>query len=165
MKNGNILLYGQPGTGKSTLAQLIKNDIGSLTETKLMIVDGDEIRAIAGNTLYDREGRQRNTEFAISLTKYLNSQGLSVIIAMVLPYRSQRQQMQEALPGLYPIHLYYDKQHITRERQHYWDPNFEIDDLHYSINTGILSELVCKSLITNKYIHHVRDAKDTSITF
>jgi adenylylsulfate kinase-like enzyme len=101
-------LTGQPGSGKTTLASWIQ----SIYPNKSIIIDGDEIRDIFVNKDYSEEGRKKNIEKAQILSKFLHHKGFTVIVAMVSPYRDQREQfkldMGEKIKEIYV--------HTTNER-------------------------------------------------
>jgi adenylylsulfate kinase-like enzyme len=101
-------LTGQPGSGKTTLASWIQ----SIYPNKSIVIDGDEIRDIFVNKDYSEEGRKKNIEKAQTLSKFLHHKGYIVIVAMVSPYRDQREEfkldMGEKIKEIYV--------HTTNER-------------------------------------------------
>ena len=64
-----IWLYGQPCSGKTTIAQALKNDKSIAPRPHL--IDGDEFRDIFQNKVYGREGRLENIRKAIIVAKYM----------------------------------------------------------------------------------------------
>ena len=60
-KNNKIIwLTGQPGSGKTTLANSLRDTIfKKLPNVDLMIIDGDDLRNITINKDYSRKGRER----------------------------------------------------------------------------------------------------------
>lgn len=81
-------LTGQPGSGKTTLATWIQSSFPN----KSIIIDGDEIREVFTNTDYSEEGRKKNIEKAQTLAQFLHHKGFMVIVSLVSPYRTQREE-------------------------------------------------------------------------
>lgn len=77
---------GQPGSGKSTLATLLSGRRFPVQN----IVDGDSLRQLFPES-YDKHGRRRNVERAQVIARYLNDAGYDVCVALVSPYRQQRE--------------------------------------------------------------------------
>jgi adenylylsulfate kinase len=112
-------LTGQPAAGKTTLATWIQSSFPN----KSIIVDGDDIREIFVNKDYSEEGRKKNIEKAQILAKFLHHKGFTVIVSLVSPYRSQREEfkveMGENLVEIY-VHTNQD-----RGRNHFHVENYE----------------------------------------
>jgi len=82
-----IWLTGQPGSGKTVLAGWLRSisDLNSRVE----IIDGDDIREIFQNKDYSEAGRRRNIELAQNLALFLHKKKFNVIVSLVSPYRDQ----------------------------------------------------------------------------
>lgn len=101
-------LTGQPGAGKTTLASWIQSSFPN----KSMVIDGDDIREIFVNKDYSEDGRKKNIEKAQILSKFLHHKGFTVIVALVSPYRSQREEFKmEMGENIKEIYV-----HTTNER-------------------------------------------------
>ena len=61
------VLYGQPGSGKTTLGKLLASHLGTP-----FIIDGDEFRAMFTNKNYGKDGRELNIRNANAVATYLN---------------------------------------------------------------------------------------------
>jgi len=90
------LFTGQPGSGKTTLAK--KLQMWLQTDKKnwrksVLHIDGDKLRELFPNTDYSKEGRERNIQKAFDIAKYLNSEGVDVVISLVSPYRNLREDL------------------------------------------------------------------------
>jgi adenylylsulfate kinase-like enzyme len=90
------LFTGQPGSGKTTLAK--KLQMWLQTDKKnwrksVMHIDGDKLRELFPNTDYSREGREKNIQKAFDIAKYLDSEGIDVVISLVSPYRELREKL------------------------------------------------------------------------
>lgn len=84
-----IWLTGQPSSGKTTIAN-------QLLQTKELadafLIDGDRLRELFNNKDFSRVGRVANVKIAQDLAYYLNKMNKMVIVAMVSPYREQREE-------------------------------------------------------------------------
>lgn len=133
-----IWLTGQPGSGKTTLAQRLKaaGDVD-------YIVDGDQLRAIVEEP-YDERGRHRNVARAQDIALYLNGEGHDVAVALVSPNRAQREWLKQRADVL---EVYVHTSDV-RGREHYFAANYEppITDF-LDLDTGVLTEYDCESLI------------------
>ena len=66
-----IWLYGQPGAGKTTLANTLKTYIDAVH------IDGDDIRTLFDNKDYSKEGRIKNLTLANNIVRFLDSKDLT----------------------------------------------------------------------------------------
>ena len=82
---------GQPGHGKTTLAKAM---VAHLETRGLAVhhVDGDDLRALTVNADYSREGRENNIRKAQTIAQFLQSKGHTVVVSLVAPYRSLREE-------------------------------------------------------------------------
>lgn len=143
-----ISMFGQPGSGKTTLSNLWKE-----MHEDCYHIDGDELRKIFPNPGYDVHGRMANITRANTIATYLNSQGENVVMSLVNPYRSLREDLKALNPGqVMPIYLtwsgeimgdfYYDGFEIPKE-----DEAFHIDTTHSTPKETlhkILEYFICK---------------------
>jgi adenylylsulfate kinase len=88
------LFTGQPGSGKTTLGK--KLQFWLQTDKKnwrksVFHIDGDQLRELFPNKDYSKEGRERNIQKAFDIAKYLDSNGVDVVISLVSPYRELRE--------------------------------------------------------------------------
>ena len=67
-----IWLTGQPGSGKTTLANSIIDSLKKeQSDIKIINLDGDDLRSINKNKDYSKEGRIKNISTAISIIRFL----------------------------------------------------------------------------------------------
>jgi adenylylsulfate kinase-like enzyme len=94
-----IWIYGQPCSGKTTLAELtfIHNLNNAIYQT--MNLDGDELRKLYKNTSYDRNGRIANITRAIDIAKFLDNEKYNVVASFVTPYKEMREYLKELIPN------------------------------------------------------------------
>jgi len=85
---------GQPGAGKTTLSRMLY-DYLKVSSDKIICIDGDDLRKLFNNQDYSENGRRRNIERAQDIAKFLDSQGYHVIVALVSPYKDQREQFKK----------------------------------------------------------------------
>lgn len=95
------VLYGQPGSGKSSLAKLLKLDLikeiirsGAFSPKIPVIIDGDEFRCLFNNIDYSKNGRESNIKAANIIASYMSkSESKDVIMALVNPYKHLRDEL------------------------------------------------------------------------
>lgn len=108
-----IWIFGQSGAGKSTLAKRL---IDVLHTQRVIHIDGDNIRSIFDNKDYSKAGRLKNGDFAIQLAKYLNNQGLDVIVSLITPYIETRRKVKQEFPKAIMVELEYAQDRTPEER-------------------------------------------------
>jgi adenylylsulfate kinase len=74
-----IWFYGQPGSGKTTLAKELLNHIDAIH------IDGDEIREVFQNKDYSKEGRMKNLTLINNIVRFLDYKNNNVIVSVVSP--------------------------------------------------------------------------------
>ena len=65
-----IWLTGQPGSGKTTLANMLMKVLSDNRNSNLINLDGDDLRKINKNKDYSKEGRIKNISTAISIVRF-----------------------------------------------------------------------------------------------
>lgn len=85
---------GQPGAGKTTLAKMLSTHLYPL---RPIIVDGDDIREIYQNKDYSEEGRKKNIKLAQDLALFLHKKGMVAVVALVSPFKEQREEFKKLL--------------------------------------------------------------------
>lgn len=82
-----LYLYGQPSSGKTTISRHLS------TKFQAVVVDGDEIRQISGNTDYSLKGRVENITLCQNLAAFLEEKlKMNVILALVSPIATLREE-------------------------------------------------------------------------
>ena len=67
------VLYGQPGSGKTTLSQLLCKHIHHQPQgNEAVIIDGDRFRKIFKQTDYSPKGRKNNIRAANTVATYIS---------------------------------------------------------------------------------------------
>ena len=89
------LLFGQPHSGKSTLAKALQTRLFIEHGEHTPVVDGDEIRDIFKNKDFSKEGRLRNLQRISDIATFLSHQYPNVIISAVYPYKEARDYLKD----------------------------------------------------------------------
>ena len=88
-----IWLTGQPGSGKTTLANLLINHLNSQnTNDRFYNIDGDDLRDLFQNKDYSKKGRLANIRLGMSIAAYLINKNQFPVISLVSPYRDLREE-------------------------------------------------------------------------
>lgn len=112
-------LTGQPGAGKTTIAKWLEAHFIH----NVIIIDGDDIREVYQNKDYSETGRRNNVKQAQDLSKFLHYKGYKVIVALVSPYKDQRDEF-KSLMGNDVVEIYVHTTDI-RGREHYHVENYQ----------------------------------------
>tara|TARA_B110000196_G_C21072770_1_gene628368 strand:+ start:489 stop:953 length:465 start_codon:yes stop_codon:yes gene_type:complete len=141
---------GQPGSGKTTLAKaFIKKAIEDNSDTKIINIDGDDLRNINKNKDYSKEGRIKNISTAISIMRFLANKNYICVVSIVAPYKFLRDELKEDFSFL-EIYL-----HTTeiRGRENFFAKDYEVptDPKHLAIDTGKLTIKESLNEILNVY--------------
>lgn len=118
-----ILFFGQPASGKTTLADELYNKIWQKTGFGSIRIDGDKWRDITKNKDYSKEGRVRNLKGAFDMALYLEKDGYTPILSFVTPYEELRNYLKENSSELVEIYLNYNE---DRGRNNNFAKDFEI---------------------------------------
>ena len=127
------ILYGQPGSGKTTLSQLLCTHIRHQFDgNEAVIIDGDKFREIFKQTDYSEKGRENNIRAANTVATYISKvNNLDVILALVNPYKHLRDALRVNNSQVIEILLESDRD-LRRE---YHVENFEIGEPDHIVNT------------------------------
>jgi len=134
------ILYGQPGSGKTTLAKLLKDHLtkeiiaSAVYSPKLpVIIDGDEFRKVFKRMDYSRKGREDNISAANTVATYISKvEFKDVIMALVNPYEHLRKELKNNNQGKV-IEIFLQSSRDLRKEYHVED--FEIGHPEYAFRT------------------------------
>lgn len=139
-----VVFYGQPSSGKTTLAKLLQERIFLQNQPTPVIIDGDEIRTIFKDTDYSKEGRLNNLKRISDIATFLESKYNLVIISAVFPYQEARLYLDSICDNVLWVHLFYVD---FRERQDFHIKDFDLPYLegkkNCSINTTNFTPEMC----------------------
>lgn len=108
---------GQPGAGKTTLAKAMINDMAK----DCFHIDGDGLRDVLKNFDYTDQGRTKNIEAVLNIARFLDSQGHTVVISVVAPFRAMRESLKET-NEVCEVYVHTTE---TRGREHYFAQGYE----------------------------------------
>jgi adenylylsulfate kinase len=139
-----VVFYGQPSSGKTTLAKLLQERVFLLNQPTPVIVDGDEIREIFNNKDYSREGRIKNLNRISDITTFLETKYNLVIISAVYPIQEARDYLDSICKNVFWVYLSYTN---IRERENFHVKDFDLPNnkgkRNLSINTSNFSPDDC----------------------
>lgn len=139
-----VVFYGQPSSGKTTLAKLLQERIFLQNQPTPVIIDGDEIRNIFKDTDYSKEGRMNNLKRISDIATFLESKYKLVIISAVYPIQEAREYLESICNNVFWVYLSYNG---IRERQEFHVKDFDLPYLearkNLSINTSHFSPEEC----------------------
>jgi adenylylsulfate kinase-like enzyme len=127
------VLYGQPGSGKTTLSQLLCTHIQHQPSgNEAVVIDGDRFRKIFKQTDYSPKGRRNNIRAANTVATYISKVNtVDVILALVNPYERLRAELRENNSRVIEILLESDR---DLRREHHVD-YFEVGTPEHIVNT------------------------------
>ena len=128
-----IVIFGQPHSGKTTLANLIDADFH---------IDGDHLRRLFQNKDYSKQGRISNLNRASDIATYLHYNGNKVVLSLVYPYKEARDYLNSLSTNVKWIYLTYTE---PRGREEFHVSDFEEPELEsfLQINTDNLTIEEC----------------------
>ena len=139
-----VVFYGQPSSGKTTLAKLLQERIFLQNQPTPVIIDGDEIRAIFKDTDYSKQGRLNNLRRISDVATFLESKYKLVIISAVYPYQESRKYLDGICANVLWVHLFNVD---FRERQEFHVKDFDLPYVearkNCSINTTNFTPEMC----------------------
>lgn len=141
---------GQPGAGKTVLSSMLKNVLDFNTTNKVFHIDGDELRKLFNNQKYGREGREENIRRAQDIAKFILSQGHSVVVSLVSPYKEIRESFKEELGNLL-VEFYVHTTDI-RGREHFHTDEYEKPTENY---VDIDTTNVDPQISLNEIVKHI----------
>jgi adenylate kinase family enzyme len=93
-----IILFGQPTSGKTTLAKSYQMRLFLDYGVSVPIVDGDDIRAMFNNQDYSKQGRIKNLNRISDIATFLNKQYHVVLVSAVYPIAEARTYLDQLNP-------------------------------------------------------------------
>ena len=127
---------GQPGAGKTVLGRKLHSFLKTEKRNWSRDVfhpDGDDLRELTINKDYSEEGRVKNIRNAQMITEYLHNNGCDVVVSLVAPYRTLREEFKERIGFSNFIEFYV---HTTQKRERdkfkvkeYEQPEIEFIDI------------------------------------
>jgi adenylylsulfate kinase len=101
-----MLMTGLSGAGKTTNAQLLAEEL-TKRGVPFQILDGDIIREEIGNLFgYSREERNKVSKIHRFLSKMLNKNGISVVVAAISPYEEMRTAYRDEIADYVEVYVH-----------------------------------------------------------
>jgi adenylylsulfate kinase-like enzyme len=116
--------YGQPGSGKTTLAKSLLEKIDAIH------VDGDDVRKIFNNQDYSKDGRIKNLTNINNIVRFLDHKGFNVVVSVVSPYKEIRDQLLDL-----GIKYYYVTTSEIRGKEDFFVKDFQIGENDIILDT------------------------------
>ena len=143
-----IWLTGQHASGKTTLANLIIEELSKESKKNYFNIDGDDLRDLFQNKDYSEKGRKINIRLGMSIAAYLINKGFIPIISLVSPYKDLR----EEFKSKYNVLEVYVHTSEVRGKEHYFVKNYEPPkDQFLDMDTTYKSEKESLDEILNVY--------------
>lgn len=103
---GDVLwLTGPPAAGKTTLALAVVERLRA-RGARVEILDGDEMRHVLSSELgFSRSDREKHIRRVAAVAELLARNGVTVVVALVSPYRSIREEMRALFARFVEIHV------------------------------------------------------------
>jgi len=118
-----IVLFGQPASGKTTLAESVQKELFIKEHASYPIIDGDDIREIFKNKDYSREGRIKNLNRISDISIFLAHKYKTVLVSAVYPYNEARLYLESVYENVIWIYLNYQGE---RGREQFHVSDFEL---------------------------------------
>lgn len=101
-KNFMIYMVGRSGSGKSTIANALEEELKKRGMQQLQVIDGDVIRQQFGDIFgYTYEERMKCNRAVCVVAKYLLANHISVILSQVAAYEEMRKKTRERFQEAY----------------------------------------------------------------
>ncbi|MBT4959893.1 MAG: adenylyl-sulfate kinase [Flavobacteriaceae bacterium] len=143
-----IWLTGQPASGKTTLANLLLDELSRNSKKKYFNIDGDDLRSLFQNKDYSRKGREANIRLGMSIAAYLINKNCIPIVSLVSPYRNLREEFKSSFNVL---EVYIHTTEI-RGRENFFVKEYEPPKESFlDMNTTNKTELESLNEILNVY--------------
>ena len=102
-----LWMTGLPGSGKSTVAAIVKRRLEEEYGRYVELLDGDEVRkGLSSDLGLSREDREEHARRVSYLAKVLARNGVISIVALISPYRTSRQRARELIGGQDFVEVY-----------------------------------------------------------
>lgn len=146
-----VLFFGQPASGKTTLADAFISALKDSEDYRFVRIDGDKWRDLTQNRDYTKEGRIANLTSAFNMAKYLDNEGFTPVLSFVTPYKSLRDLLQNG-NKCQMVHLHYLQMIDDRGRSNLFAKDFEIPQDCLSINTSLTDIVASLELVVKEFL-------------
>ena len=108
-----IWITGLSGSGKTTVATEVVHKLKAAGNCAILL-DGDELRKILQDFRYDREARLELSYKYSRFARYLASQGLIVVTAVIAPFKEVHEYNRRHLPDYFEVFLKVDVKELVK---------------------------------------------------
>lgn len=91
-----IMITGQHSSGKTTLARRLIEEAHRM-DRYVLLLDGDQLRALTMNNDYSVAGRERNQGLAAVLAAAANDSDIVIILSLIFPRKDLRTVLKDRL--------------------------------------------------------------------
>ncbi|MFG5095636.1 MULTISPECIES: adenylyl-sulfate kinase [Campylobacter] len=116
MKNFIITLTGLAGSGKSTIGKALYNTLKQ-EHTNVIYLDGDEFRDVLGVYDYDKQSRIELAIKRSKFAKFLNDQGMIVIVATISMFNEIYAYNRKNLKHYFEVYVKCDMEELIKRDQ------------------------------------------------
>jgi len=105
MRRGVVyLLFGLPSAGKTTVARALSQRL-----ERCIVLDGDALRqGLCSDLGFSRDDRRENLRRAMHCARLISLAGADVVVAMIAPYREDREMAKKICEGLPYLEVFLD---------------------------------------------------------
>ena len=144
-----IWFTGQPGSGKTTLANQLIIELKKHNIVNIIHIDGDDLRGLTNNKDYSEKGRRKNITLAQKIALFCSNKGFNVIVSLVAPFKDLRDSFKNK-HNVLEFYLYTTEK---RGREHFFSDDYEKpSDNYYKLDTGESTIDSCTEIILNKFL-------------
>ena len=130
-----IWLTGQPGSGKTTISNMLLKHYKVKTNN-VICIDGDNLREMTNNYDYTVDGRFKNISNAQMIARFLHHNGFIVIVSLVAPYLDLRESFKNEFQNeLIEIHVHCDSPRRGNQVEEYEPPKTNFIDVNTTNKT------------------------------
>lgn len=144
-----VVFFGQPASGKTTLAKALQERIYTDKNLFVGILDGDEVRSVFNDVDYSRGGRLINSRRIGDIAHFLAEKSGLLIVSAVYPYSSSRLHLQNLHDSVLWVDLHYSG---GRDKEQFLVADFEEPtELNrvLTLNTSEKSVIECIDIVVN----------------
>jgi adenylylsulfate kinase-like enzyme len=144
-----IWFTGQPGSGKTTLANSLILKLNNRNISNIIHIDGDDLRDLTENKDYSEKGRRKNIKLAQRIALFCSNKGFYVIVSLVAPFKDLR----DSFKNKNNVLEFYLQTTEERGREHFFSDDYEKPSENYSeLDTGKNSISSCTDIILDQFL-------------
>jgi len=147
-----IWFTGQPGSGKTTLANYLILELAKRNISNIMHIDGDDLRDLTENKDYSRQGRINNIKLAQQIALFCSNKGFHTIVSLVAPFKDLRDKFKKK----YNVLEFYLHTSETRGKEKFFSKDYEKpSEQYYDLNTSEKSIEDCVNIIADEFLKEI----------